>query len=462
MQPILSQGRTLAALVLTLAATTASAEDRGPFRLDDWLPGERISLRADHRVRYERLWDQFRPIPDRDNDDITVLRTRIHGRVRLFDGLTIGAELQDSRAVEGKNHGFINTTVVNTAELLQAYAELRLDDVVDGELRVRGGRITMDVGKRRFVARNRYRNTANAFNGIDAVWETGDLTLRAFWTLPVQRKPFSVERLRDNDVRFDEESLEFHFWGLFTSARLPWGDGDRGELFLFGLNSTADGNPPRRRRNLYTPGFRVFREARKSRFDYEVEMAFQLGSSRQGTSGPGGLDHWAHFHHVELGYTFDTLGSPRLVVQYDYASGDDDPTDGDNGRFDTLFGARRFDFGPTGIYGPFARSNLNTPGVRLQVRPTETVSAFASFRPFWLAEKKGVWVGGGNVDPNGNSGRYIGSQLELRVRWNLFPKNVRLEGGYAHIFSGEFMEDAPTSPDRGDADYVYTQISIQI
>jgi hypothetical protein len=40
----------------------------------------------------------------------------------------------------------------------------------------------------------------------------------------------------------------------------------------------------------------------------------------------------------------------------------------------------------------------------------------------------------------------------------VIPKNVRLEVGYAHLFAGEFIEDAPTSNDEGDSDYVYTQV----
>ncbi len=134
---------------------------------------------------------------------------------------------------------------------------------------------------------------------------------------------------------------------------------------------------------------------------------------------------------------------------------------GNNERFDTLFGARRFDFGPTSIYGPFARANLNTPGVRVQVKPTPKLSAFASFRAFWLASDSDVWAGGANRDPDGDSGSYVGSQIELRARWRIFPKNVTLEGGYAHLFAGEFMDNAPTSPSRGDADYVYTQIVLE-
>ena len=46
---------------------------------------------------------------------------------------------------------------------------------------------------------------------------------------------------------------------------------------------------------------------------------------------------------------------------------------GENNRFDTLYGARRFDFGPTSIYGPFIRSNLNSPALRLFFKPEKTI-----------------------------------------------------------------------------------------
>jgi hypothetical protein len=444
------------ALLFVVAFGASARATAEPWRLDDAVGlSDRVSIDFQHRVRYEHLWDQFRPVLG-GNDDIVLLRTLIHGRLRLMDWLDVGAELQDSRALDGENSGFVSNSLINPAELLQAYAEFGFDEVAGGRLQLRGGRFTLNIGSRRLASRNGFRNTISSFTGLDATWKSEALTVRGFWTLPVQRLPFRLDELRDNEVDFDEESFDFHFWGLYADGELPWGDS--GELYLFGLHADENTDPPRRRRDLYTPGFRIYRRPAPGRFDYQIETALQVGRSRQATSGAGTLDHFAHFFHAELGYSFGTTWSPRVVVQYDYASGDNDPDDGDNERFDTLFGDRSFDFGHTSIYGPFARANLFTPGVRVQVKPTPKLSAYASFRAFWLASRSDVWAGGGIRDPDGDSGRYVGSQIEMRVRWRIFPKNVTLEGGYAHLFAGEFMDDAPTSPSRGGADYVYTQI----
>ncbi len=439
---------------MALGPTVGKAWD--PWTLDEQVLPERLSLTVQHRIRYEYLDDQFRSGTTGDTD-VIVLRTLVHGRIRLWDDVHIGGELQDSRA-ERNGDTLLNTSIVNSVEALRAYLEVERKDVLGGTLRAQAGRITMDVGSRRFVARNRFRNTINGFTGVDLWWKSaGGTTVRGFWTLPVRRLPTEADRLEDNRIRNDEESVAVQFWGLFASSELP--AIGRGELFLFGLHENDRPDRQTKRRDLFTPGFRIFRRPKAGHFDHQVETALQFGKSRAQTTGPR-LDHFAHFHHAEVGYTFDTRWTPRIALQYDYASGDDDPTDGDNNRFDTLFGARRFDFGPTGIYGPFSRANLNTPGVRLQVRPLPGVSSFLAFRGYWLADKRDAWVAARVRDPSGNSGRFIGSQFEIRVRWDILPKNLRLEAGYAHLFAGEFIDEAPNSNDEGDSNYVYSQMTV--
>jgi len=450
-------------VVALLVATSTSA--RAEWTLNEAVMPEGVSLTVNHRTRYEFLNDEFRAGRNGDTD-VFVFRTLVHGRVDLPYGLTAGAELEDSRA-EQNSDTFLNTTIVNSTELLQAYLEFERPDTFGGTLTGRGGRITMDVGSRRFVARNRFRNTINGFTGLDLEWkDEGDrtgLVLRGFWTLPVLREPTAQRRgrLLDNDIVFDTETSHVNFWGLYAAR--DFDEIGRGEVFLFGIHESDSKDRPTRNRQLATPGFRLYRKPTKGQFDYTIENAIQFGTSRFSTSntsttGLKELDHFAHFHHLTLGYTFDAPGLPRVALQYDFASGDRNPNDGNNERFDTLFGARRFDFGPTGIYGPFARTNVHTPGLRMQIKPHARVSSFLAVRAFWLAADEDSWVPAGVRDVNGNSGSYVGSQIEMRVRLELIPKNVRLEAGYAHLFAGEFIDDAPTSNDEGDSDYVYTQV----
>src|SRR6476646_8856300 len=58
-----------------------------------------------------------------------------------------------------------------------------------------------------------------------------------------------------------------------------------------------------------------------------------------------------------------------------FASGDKDPTGNQNGRFDPLFGTYGFSFTPTGIWGLFKRSNINSPGYVISVRPAKDFQA---------------------------------------------------------------------------------------
>ena len=71
----------------------------------------------------------------------------------------------------------------------------------------------------------------------------------------------------------------------------------------------------------------------------------------------------------KLGIRLICLGPLGFVAQYTYSSGSRTPGGSQDGNFDILFGARRFDLNPTGIWGAFARSNISTPGWRLILTP---------------------------------------------------------------------------------------------
>jgi hypothetical protein len=63
-------------------------------------------------------------------------------------------------------------------------------------------------------------------------------------------------------------------------------------------------------------------------------------------------------------------------------------------------------------------------------------------------------------DPAGNSGSFVGHQLEARVRWDIRPGKLRLEAGGAYLFGGEFIRNAPNATGQGDTAYGYLSLEI--
>ncbi|MDO9047166.1 MAG: alginate export family protein [Methylobacter sp.] len=143
----------------------------------------------------------------------------------------------------------------------------------------------------------------------------------------------------------------------------------------------------------------------------------------------------------------DTLGLPKWLSM---------SLEQQRTRYETMDGARHFDYGPTGIYGAFARSNVNTPGYRIGINPRSDVQAFLSHRAFRPASSKDNWTTANLQDKTGRSGDFVGHQLELSTRWDV-NSSLNLETGWAHLFKGEFAKNAPSAPNAQDVDYFYVQ-----
>lgn len=435
-----------------------AGEQEVPWRLGRWLDlPDWLEVSGEQRTRYETLDGQFRAGRG-GGDQALALRTSLLAQAK-WESMKLVTEVLDARQYLSDDGTPIDSTMVNALDVLQAHIRLDAGELIPGGTStIRFGRETLDLGNRRLVARNAYRNTINAFTGVDWLWQTEEgASLRGFYFLPVRRLPEDVDSLLDNDIVADTQNFDQQFWGVYGDVgRLP----EKIRLEGYWLTLKEESSEVLRRRHLQTPGLRLFRPSGPGEWDFEVETTWQFGTSqiRAGT-GQARLDHLAHHHHGGVGYTWAAAWRPRVGVRYDYASGDSDPTDGKNGRFDTLFGARRFEFGPTGIYGAVARANLNSPEYSLSIRPHARVDLSVSHRFLWLAEARDAWTAAGVRDPSGASGRELGQQLELRCRWEVAPGNLRLDAGIAHLFGGEFLERAPNRS-ADDVHYGWVELTL--
>lgn len=432
------------------------------FGMPRWLNGM-----LEHRTRYESFDGPWRRGQTGGQDQVplqTVLWLEAHQ-----DGYRAGFELWDARQYGAKPDDTLNNTMVNVANFTQLYGAWSTRNLLDSGLgfEAKVGRQTLELGSRRLVARNAYRNTVNSFTGLMMRLREGqgDWQVHAFAAQPVLRLPDQKEKLLHNDWAWNEEEQDMLFAGLFLETRaLPWDL--NGELYFYYLNEVPgyvyeDFDQSRLgRRRLFTPGFRVFWPARKGEWDFEVESVAQTGTSRE-TPWSSVLSHEAFMQHLQVGYTFNLPWQPRLIAQYDYASGglgDDGTT---TRSFDSLYGARRFEYGPTGIWGPFNRNNINAPGMRLLLIPHRNLTSFVAYRAWWMADAKALWQPAGLIDPTGRAGDFMGHTVELSVRWD--PRyNLSLELGWNYLIKGGFARNAPEAPaDHDNVNYFYVQTEVR-
>ncbi len=426
------------------------------LQLPEWL-----SLSLEHRTRYETLDGCFRG-GCKGGDQQIPLQTDVFLEAR-WNGFRLGGEFLDARQFDADKGSGINNTHVDTADFIQgylAYADQNINySGIGGEVIV--GRQTLNFGSRRLVARNVFRNTINSFTGARMhLTDYNNWQLNIFTAMPVLRFPTDTEQLLNNRQQWDEEDTHTWFSGAFFEAfDIAWNI--NAELYLYHLDEGDSTNNQTRNRRYFTPGFRFYIKPTAGEIDFQTETIGQFGTVRGSTDKTDGknLDHAAWMQHADVGYTFDHPWTPRLAFEYDYASGDKNPKDNHDQRFDTLFGARRFDFEPTGIYGAFARSNINTPGYRITVNPRSDVQLGVSHRAFWLASDTDAWTTTGTTalrDKTGKTSNHISQQLELTARYDL-NSSLNFEIGWTHLFKGDFAKNVPNAPAGKDIDYFYVQ-----
>jgi hypothetical protein len=413
-----------------------------------------LDLSGTIRLRYETIANQPRAGFNRD-DDLVSIRTTLLAKYDAGPAMLV-AELWDSR-VYGSNSGTpVTTGEANALEMVQLYVTRKIALGEHASATIQAGRFMLNLGSRRLVAADDYRNTTNGYTGIHADFAAHGATATLIYVLPQQRRPDDLSSLRHNEVAFDHEGFDLVLWGG-TIAR-PRAIGPvmiEGSYFHLGERDTP--GRPTRNRSLDTYGGRLLRDHAKGKADAEVEAFYQSGSIAASTAPTAGrLPVSAWFVHAESGYTFAAAWQPRLSVQYDRASGD--RAGGRYGRFDTLFGMRRADIAPGGLYNAVARANISSPGAKIEVTPSKRVDAFASYHALWLAEPTDSFSTSGVKDASGNAGSFAGHQLDARMRWWMRPGKLRLEMDGVMLTRGRFMSDAPNAPAGGTT--LYTSLNL--
>lgn len=412
-----------------------------------------VDVSANIRLRYETIDGEARANVPADEAS-TQLRTIVHGTYRTGP-LTLGGTLADSRALDAPTRSALSTNEVNTLEPIEAFVGLDVGDATRkglfGHLTL--GRQTAELRSRRLIARDDYRNTATSFTGARFDMADGERwNLTVFYFLPQQRLPDDAAGLRSGRIALDREGFDTRIWGA-TVARPALLGRIAGDLGFYRFEERDRPGQATRDRQLTTLTARLVAAPAPGHGDGEIEVMRQTGTISASLAGNAAwLPVIAWFAHASVGHQWKTAWTPHFAVEGDYASGDQ--RDGSYRRFDTLYGMRRGDFAPAGLYNAVTRSNVVSLGPRLEVTPSRRLDGMLTVKKLWLASARDAFASTAVVDATGKSGRDAGWQSDARLRFWAIPKRLQLEADGVWLAKGRFLTEALNRSNDHDTLYL--------
>jgi hypothetical protein len=381
------------------------------YDLPSWL---RFS--GEERIRLEGFTGSgFQP-----NSDVYVLnRFRLNMAVQPLSWLGFHFQTQDAR-VWWKDQKPYAPPYQDTFDLRVAYAEFG-----DGErshVGLRFGRQEINLGEERLVGASPWTNTTRTFDAVRAMFRAGRFRLDAFAASPVA--------LHDGDVGDHQPGNNLH--GLYGGLEnvVPR---STIEPYLFWRLSQRQKTETGTIGNLdfTTVGVRWVGKL-PYRFDYSLEVARQ-----QGSLGTDRIDAWAG--HWVLGYTLPTNRRLRLLLEYNYATGDGNAADGRRHTFDQLFPSAHEKYGLADQVG---WKNLLQGRTGVEFKPSRRWALMGKYSADWLADAHDALYNSSSsvvvIQANGSAGRFVGTELD-GVAVYTFSKQLQIGSGFAHIFPGSFL-----------------------
>lgn len=387
------------------------------------------------RARYESFGEQnFGSIPGDDSWLLT--RARLHADLHLGDNLRVFAEGiyadQDEREAGPRpideNHG----------DLINLFGEAMgwVSGATEGGLWY--GRREMLFGKQRLIGPLDWGNTRRAFEGAGGWLKSCDWRLDAFWVEPV------LVDIED----WDEADDHAEFAGAYFSYT---GACDRKcEAYVLHLDrDNAKWQGVTGDESRWTVGTAAWGPIAGTRFDYDVEAAYQFGTFEDGDISAGMVS-------AEIGWKpCAPCWEPRIALGVDWASGDDDGAGGDLGTFNQLFPTGHLSFGWIDLVG---RQNVVAARLTATVKPSPKVTVRADLHQFWRAtEEDGLYTAAGALlrAAGGSDAKEIGTEADLQVKFAI-DRHWELEAGLCRLWAGDFVRD--TGPAK-DVDFAYVSLT---
>ncbi|MBF8275440.1 MAG: putative outer rane protein [Candidatus Brocadiaceae bacterium] len=417
-------------------------------------------------------------------DDSYVLnQTRLWADADVNEHLRVFIQFQDARTFgsEGSTVGYASSGggAANGSgggensmiDLHQGYFDLR--KLFDMPLTVRVGRQEIVWGDHRVLGNFVWSNVGRVFDAGRFMWDTDTIHAEAF-AAKVDEDGFFVGSegagtANPGNGSSDENvyAAQLAFKKLVPSALLELMyicKSDQDDTAGAGTTLSGTGNAALAGSvtNIHDFGARIDGKVPNlDAMDYTLESHVQVG-----TYGTAAQEAWAFAG--KTGYTLKNVAwTPRFGIEYDYASGDSDTTDGTHETFDNLYPTNHWQ----GIYG-FADlvswQNMHDFRGQVKVSPTKKLTAQVDYHYFLLAEESDGWylANATLAAPRANkagvgtsydtSDDELAQEFDLTVSYDLY-KNVKILAGYSYFAAGDWIEN-----NIGDTDtnWAYLQTTV--
>lgn len=428
------------------------------------------------RLEYRENNVTFNNKLDKDTDLWLLQRSRFGLGVKPCDWVRVYGELQDAREIDSQRFPAPPLNDANleedTIDWRQGWVEIA--NYKEFPVGFKIGRQELSYGDERLIGSFDWNNAGRVFDAVKFRWQGSNFWVEVFAGDVVLNNVASGNR----DNSFDDRSYwQDDFYGVYAQTTALSFQVTEGYVLLRDKDDNSFDGPAR---EIWTIGARVKSKAKFMPWDYYAEIAGQVGEVDGPGQGPAqnvarrfgdnslksGIDHTALAAVVGGGFTFTNCCiKPRIGLEYNYASGDGNPNDRESHTFDNLYPTNHKFFGYMDL---FAWKNIHNPRATLNLTPHKNVGVQLDYHLFWLADSEDFWYRANQApvgvparrDATGNSGDFVGSEIDLTVNWNVC-KYAKVQGGYSHFFHGDFVTETEAGNNgNNDADFVYVQTTL--